>query len=826
MARIIQFEGRQISVPDDATDEEIQSIVDGGSSPTAAASTAAPAPRLNETGLPTAVPQRSTPGSTVKPNPWTPPEPSYTFPPDTNPLDIVRHAASTEGQAGLAGVGDLLGSPVDIPLSLLKLGGWGYNELAAKPHGLPEFPNIDWTAGQTIKDTAANVSDLFGVPIWRRDQMTPSEQAMQGPIELGTGALIGGLGLASRGAAVADKIASGAPGALNWFDRQTLPYVQRPTAALGRDAGTGAGASVGQDVGNATAGALFPGNANVAPAGQTIPTNVADLAAATAAQGPAKPVNQGSPVADRTAEILGMLAGAVGGHSAAAGATGAWNGLAALPRKYQIDKNIPANQSTGQQYTHAQSDLAARVYQGDATDPTQAATTIRQNAADLNKAGVPAEATPTAGLLSGDQGLVNLETTFRTREPVDFINRDQAVKGAAADKVGSLQNPTADQTAVGPGIKGAVSDIKAERDLEALPLLMKAENSGAVANPQPVIDMIDNQLALVKRPSVRAALTEARKSLYQVGTDPKAPVIDTSISGLYEARKTINDIIAGRGENSSGQFAVKELSAVRDALDSEISKVAPEFGQYLQKFREGSAPLDVVKENGSAQQLIGGEDARNVAERLFTGYGGEDRAREVSGLVANDPKAAAGWKAAVAEVLVNRVTNSKAIGENYEASFARLSNEFKKNEGILQNVFTPEEMNNLRQAQTLLGYFKAGENRATTGSQTAERLLRTSEAERLMGGPLGRGFELVVKHIYGNLQGGGMVRRMRLMVGLLPTSRDAATEVAKAAFFNPEVAAYLLGKPVRNLSAIPTNSGLRDAIAADQAAQPNDQGQQ
>ena len=92
-----------------------------------------------------------------------------------------------------------------------------------------------------------------------------------------------------------------------------------------------------------------------------------------------------------------------------------------------------------------------------------------------------------------------------------------------------------------------------------------------------------------------------------------------------------------------------------------------------------------------------------------------------------------------------------------------------------------------------------------------------SAGDEALAGPLGKIIELAMKQLYGNLEGGGIMRRFRLMVALLPTSRRAAHDIVQKAWFNPEVAAYLLGKRVKDLSAIPPNYGLRAAIAADLA---------
>lgn len=117
------------------------------------------------------------------------------------------------------------------------------------------------------------------------------------------------------------------------------------------------------------------------------------------------------------------------------------------------------------------------------------------------------------------------------------------------------------------------------------------------------------------------------------------------------------------------------------------------------------------------------EDPRDVAQKLLgSKYGAEAKLDEINALIRNDPQAARGWKAAVSEVLADKVQGTRQVGETLEVQFARLAREFKDNEALLAKTFSPEEMNNLRQAHKILSYFKEAEKRATVGSDTAEKM--------------------------------------------------------------------------------------------------------
>jgi hypothetical protein len=135
-----------------------------------------------------------------------------------------------------------------------------------------------------------------------------------------------------------------------------------------------------------------------------------------------------------------------------------------------------------------------------------------------------------------------------------------------------------------------------------------------------------------------------------------------------------------------------------------------------------------------------------------------------------------------------------------------LAKEFKDNEALLAKTFFPEEMNNLRQAHKIREYFKEAEKRATVGSDTAEKWNVPGWAQ------------LAVRHFKGDLAGGGLIKRFKLLLEMLPSNKQSADEIVHMAWFNPDVAAYLLERPVRNPNVSQHNINLRRLIAAANAA--------
>jgi hypothetical protein len=106
----------------------------------------------------------------------------------------------------------------------------------------------------------------------------------------------------------------------------------------------------------------------------------------------------------------------------------------------------------------------------------------------------------------------------------------------------------------------------------------------------------------------------------------------------------------------------------------------------------------------------------------------------------------------------------------------------------------------------LLSYFKEAEKRGTVGSDTADKWNIAGWAQ------------LAVRHVKGDLAGGGLIKRFKLLLEQLPTNRQSADEIVQMAWFNPDVAAFLLDRPIKNANVASHNINLRRLIAADNAA--------
>ncbi len=274
---------------------------------------------------------------------------------------------------------------------------------------------------------------------------------------------------------------------------------------------------------------------------------------------------------------------------------------------------------------------------------------------------------------------------------------------------------------------------------------------------------------------------------------------------------TINPIRASAWANNHAEI-LAQFPAIRREFDDIIAQarrgeqLSTQARADLEAARTARKATEAEVDRSIVGTLIR-EDPRQAASSVLNDkYGGAKKLDEISALVSHDAQAQRGWKAAMSEVLADKVQGTRQVGETLEVQFARLVKEFKDNETLLAKTFSPEEMNNLRQAHKILSYFKEAEKRATVGSDTAEKINIPGWAQ------------LAVRHFKGDLAGGGLIKRFKLLLEMMPSNKQNADEIIHMAWFDPNVAAYLLERPIKNPNVPQYNIDLRRLIAAANAS--------
>ena len=658
-------------------------------------------------------------------------------------------------QAVGRGLAHVAGFPVDLTTAALNLGLTAGDKAAGLFGGsLPGRISNPVGGSQNIINTATGLAEKAGVPLATpsedpKDSIfgVPKEKALGNVIDFGTQGLIGGLGLARAAAARAPDLVAG--GYKRFGDAFLKPYLESPRAVIG-DTASGAGA-----------GAAIAGT-------QELPDSFREA---------------GGGLGGAVADTIAGLAGGVTGAGAVTAARSPIRFKRAASG-VMTDPQVPLDEALKGASRNVVNETRRFVDQT-MTNPEAGRARLAERVNTAAEAGAPP---PTAGIGSDDIGLTAMERGARLKNPIPFSEHDQKIVNYTQGEVTGLREPSVDQALATKAVRDKPDELAAARDAEALPLLRQAEASGAKVDAKPVADLIDVKLAEAKRPPVVAALTQARKMLNRAGKDE----LDNSVSGLYETRKAINDIIEGRTENATGRFAKKELIEVRTALDDAIGGVAPEFKQYLAKYKEGSQPLNALEDSKTLTQLAT-DDPRNVARRLLGGkeYGTEKAFGEVSKALEGKTAAQRSWRAAVSEALADQVTTTNTAitgGAEGPVAIAQLHKVFNRHREALSKVYDDKDMNTLQRVHNMLEPFGNLSRRAVTGSQTAEneQLVRSLEAG-------------VLAYTGSAITTGMVMRRLRTaanLIGLQDQMMPAkVNKLVARMWFDPELADHLMRAP-------------------------------
>jgi hypothetical protein len=233
---------------------------------------------------------------------------------------------------------------------------------------------------------------------------------------------------------------------------------------------------------------------------------------------------------------------------------------------------------------------------------------------------------------------------------------------------------------------------------------------------------------------------------------------------------------ATQGREMTGRIA-DELRA----LDAEVA------GQRTAVRQQNAAARKQVETSTIGQMR--GKNPTNAVDGVFNSGDPERAMEELILEIGPDKKASDGLKASVRDWLIDKTSTTaveKTVDGERPTSFAKLENLFNQHEKTLAKVYSPEEMNALRDAHRLLKPMNNLRNRGTTGSDSAEK------------GAMGwKVLEAGLKARYGVLKGGGLLRTIRIAAETLPNSRSGVDMLTKKMFFDPDLAVFLLRREIK-----------------------------
>lgn len=399
---------------------------------------------------------------------------------------------------------------------------------------------------------------------------------------------------------------------------------------------------------------------------------------------------------------------------------------------------------------------------------------------------------------------------------------------ALADNLQSLKS-LADDTAEALAKQGSEVGQRAQDAVENFkvrfaPRFREGEGGAFVA------DIKKDKFGTKTRPSETAARflsgPEAAKDLtriLEVSENPEAGVkaarqwLLDRMSGVVKGDKIDPNRLRLFRDNNAG--VLEQVPGLKKEVDQMVRDAVSGTAKENQLARDLKVAQSAVKRTereidaAATSVLLGGKDPVKAAGEVFAKgeIEGARRMKEIVTDLKRDPEALRGWKRAVTEHLIDKVTttNTALSGGAAEGpvSLAQMQRFFSKNEKAMAEVFSPSEMNSLRRARKIIEPLGNLSRQVTAGSPTFEneQLWNSLEAGLLAA--------------TGNAITTGMIlKRVKVVLKFLPDPAEKAALLIKRAQFDPELAQILLTRNVKEIQTPVWNGKLTTALAIEHAS--------
>lgn len=269
--------------------------------------------------------------------------------------------------------------------------------------------------------------------------------------------------------------------------------------------------------------------------------------------------------------------------------------------------------------------------------------------------------------------------------------------------------------------------------------------------------------------------------------------------------KVVRNFIADNKDILPDNLKTKYDGVVKDLMDNRVDQDSAVQGIKDLKKQIRSSEQELSSTTRSLESgpfgKMSGQDQDKYIGSIF---GGKDRNKQIDNVLKEfdgDQDATDGFKEATVRWLQKKVKGTDAsatdLPETDEVGrpvvYSKLTKTFDDNREALAKVFTSDEMNDLNRIHALMSRQNNLSRRATTGSDTVEKLRNADEQ-------LINVFEAALKLKYGMLKGSGIVATARKAkrallgeTGRIVRAEDVLTKMA----FDPKVAKHILGiKPL------------------------------
>lgn len=397
---------------------------------------------------------------------------------------------------------------------------------------------------------------------------------------------------------------------------------------------------------------------------------------------------------------------------------------------------------------------------------------------ELSSALVKAQATGDFALADNIkklQSAVNRETDMLAAEGTAAGKRAANAKRIYQEEFAPVWNP-------GPGDEATRFRRDFNADREGRTLSPPSATASRFLKPGQPEKAASLQRIIETVPDKATAYSQARSYL----------ISDLAESGALDAKSQMlryDSLRKWRDQWGDALDVAPGLKSEIDTLIQNVSKGTAVQAKFMADLRAAETRLDDAAKNRGALGLVLGKDPHNAVGSIFKAGDPEAAMNGVVKEVGKNAQAIDGLKAAVADYIIDK-TSSAALQKTTDGTrpidFAKLENLFNRHENTLAAVYTPAEMNALRQAHKLLKPQNA--TKLSGGGVSLTDTQKSEQAWRLLEGGL--------KARYGVLKGGGVLRTMRIFVSALPNRDEAMREIILRMHFDSELATHLLGRNV------------------------------
>ena len=263
---------------------------------------------------------------------------------------------------------------------------------------------------------------------------------------------------------------------------------------------------------------------------------------------------------------------------------------------------------------------------------------------------------------------------------------------------------------------------------------------------------------------------------------------------------------------------INQFPELAREVDGELSRaqrggaLSKSLADDVTNAKAGLKTTETELRRSALQSAIGNNPENAVASIMGSGDP-EKRMAEMVGRLKGNKDASDGLKAAVRDWIRQKTgTTARIVGdpETRPVSRANLEKLFNEHEKTLAAIYTPAEMNVLRQAHKLLGAEANLDVRATSGSNTFDKVMAAQKSDV---DQRKRMLEAALKVKYGVLKGGGVFRTINLFLAALPDGNRGLENLLFEMQFNPDLAKHLLTVPVKDVDSPSWNSKLNTLMA-------------